>query len=337
MDMVIPFAIVAAYNLTVNRASRGHHFVTAAILFLVAVAGQTIFRRLYYGDWLPNTYYLKLANCPVLDRLKHGVYVLGSFLFGLNPLIPAIAIVGAFLVRDRRLMLLLALFVGQVAYSVWVGGDAWEHLGGANRFIAVTMPCFFLLLGAVLSRGWERWKARGVAAVPSATRSPLAWIIVIIILLQMNSYRALTSLEQFLLLAQPVEMLENHGRVPVAVDLERCTTRGAVIAVPWAGVVPYFTHRRFVDLLGKSDRRIARLPVRPLNPNELLWKQFIPGHMKWDYDYSILERRPDIVFLFTLAKPTSVQLEFIRRMYHPLVLGGMEAGALNNSPYVVCE
>ena len=53
----------------------------------------------------------------------------------------------------------------------------------------------------------------------------------------------------------------------------------------WGGVPPYFSRRESVDLLGRSDRHIARLQV----------DRFIPGHSKWDWDYVIHQQRPDIL------------------------------------------
>src|SRR5690606_22141739 len=47
--------------------------------------------------------------------------------------------------REREVWLLLLVFLGQAAYSIYVGGDAWEHKGGANRYVAIAMPYFFLL------------------------------------------------------------------------------------------------------------------------------------------------------------------------------------------------
>jgi hypothetical protein len=41
------------------------------------------------------------------------------------------------------------------------------------------------------------------------------------------------------------------------------------------------------DLLGKNDTRIARSAPHG---------DFFPGHNKWDYDYSIGEVRPDVIF-----------------------------------------
>jgi hypothetical protein len=57
------------------------------------------------------------------------------------------------------------------------------------------------------------------------------------------------------------------------------------IAVHWAGVPAYFADRTCVDLLGKSDRHIARLVVN----------RFHPGHSKWDWDYVLERVKPDVI------------------------------------------
>src|SRR5690606_33173112 len=49
---------------------------------------------------------------------------------------------------------------------------------------------------------------------------------------------------------------------------------------------PYFAQRPTEDLLGKNDRHVAKLPPRGV---------FSPGHDKWDYQYSLGERRADLI------------------------------------------
>ena len=49
-----------------------------------------------------------------------------------------------------------------------------------------------------------------------------------------------------------------------------------------------------VDLLGKSDRRIARSAPRRVPGSNL--ESFFPGHDKWDLEYSVGKLRPDILF-----------------------------------------
>ena len=69
---------------------------------------------------------------------------------------------------------------------------------------------------------------------------------------------------------------------------------GSTVATVWAGAPGYYFGTDMVDLLGKSDRAIAATDPTPGVP-------FIPGHNKWNYDYSIGALRPDLVFLMWLA------------------------------------
>jgi len=60
------------------------------------------------------------------------------------------------------------------------------------------------------------------------------------------------------------------------------------------GTIGYYSERRIVDLLGKCDRHVARLPMRrAIRQNPLTY--FLPGHLKWDYAWSIGELKPDLV------------------------------------------
>ena len=110
------------------------------------IGAQTLFRWLYYGYPLPNTYYLKVEGFPLLKRLMRGLYVTGQFMSTMT----LVVFLGAFGIvaarRDKFITFLAALFLSQVAYSIYVGGDAWEWWGGSNRFISIVMPLFFVLL-----------------------------------------------------------------------------------------------------------------------------------------------------------------------------------------------
>jgi hypothetical protein len=55
-------------------------------------------------------------------------------------------------------------------------------------------------------------------------------------------------------------------------------------------------------LLGKNDATIAREPMH-LDPKG----GFYPGHMKWDYDYSIGTLKPDVVV--ELFRPTREEIQ----------------------------
>ena len=75
----------------------------------------------------------------------------------------------------------------------------------------------------------------------------------------------------------------------------------AFLAVSAAGIIPYFTHRYYIDVLGKNDKIIARENAhQPRTYNSLLeeYTSFYSGHMKWDYPYIIKKYKPDIFVEF---------------------------------------
>ena len=55
----------------------------------------------------------------------------------------------------------------------------------------------------------------------------------------------------------------------------------------WAGAIPYFTGRRAVDFLGKSDAHVGRLA--PDLSGSVGWAGMssVPGHNKYDLGYSL--------------------------------------------------
>jgi hypothetical protein len=75
-------------------------------------------------------------------------------------------------------------------------------------------------------------------------------------------------------------------RVKLGLAIAENTSPQATIAVHAAGQIPYYSDRRAIDLLGLNDPVIARGPVTG---------PFYPGHDKWNYDYSIMQLKPDLI------------------------------------------
>lgn len=153
-DAVVGAGVIAAY---LGRALTGRDRVAAVVATLVATstafAAQSAFSFWYYGALLPNTYYLKMTGAPVLERLQHGASAGVLTMFrNVGPLlVPAVVPLFVGLRRQRQAAgLLLALVAAQLTYSMYVGGDAWEYNGYANRFIATALPglCVLAAVGA---------------------------------------------------------------------------------------------------------------------------------------------------------------------------------------------
>src|SRR4051794_17012774 len=171
-DMVVPSVVVIAFALWwVEPGMRRRTLLIAGGGLVAAVAAHVAFRLAYYGDALPNTYYLKLEGIPVGTRLHRGfVAVVFTVLTGLNMLV-ALSVAALLLswrsARFKALSLLAAVVAAEWLYSIYVGGDYAEQLLFANRFIVTTLPLVAVLAAVGTSdliRGEGSVVARRVVA-----------------------------------------------------------------------------------------------------------------------------------------------------------------------------
>jgi hypothetical protein len=134
-----------------------------------------------------------------------------------------------------------------------------------------------------------------VAAVSIAS----AFIILLLSFISRDGYvaGAVVAAVCLIVSAYPMAQQQRHSDllltrtnlfVTESVETMRDTTEvGASIATIWAGVPAYYSHRTMLDLLGKNDTFIASSAPHGA---------FFPGHNKWDYNYSIGELQPDVIF-----------------------------------------
>lgn len=311
IDMAVTYLTIWGFLVLFDGANRKRHLTWGAGMLALFMGGQTLARLAYYGDFLPNTYYLKVTGFPLEARIQRGLLVLGDFIrpmrwyFAVLPL-------GVFLFRrDKKVLLLTLLMLAQVVYSVYVGGDAWEHRGGANRFIAPGIPFFMLLFAetlwqfaAFLRRLIARILRRDLWLVRAA-----AWLgilgVCFIALVTMNllnddmSWRTalanpgVTQLRYALLMERSIYVPGSQRYTNDALVIRQITSPEARIAVVAAGNTPYYAERYFIDLLGKNDPVIAREGLQVSLQDDL--REVRPGHSKFDYARSIGEYQPDII------------------------------------------
>jgi hypothetical protein len=294
-DMAVTFAAFLSFLLVFDPVHRRRHVIWGILALAVAAAAQTLFRLWYYGDFLPNTYYLKLTGVPLLVRIARGGYVLLQFVWKANAalflLVSALAFRG-----DRRIWLLFWILLVQMTYSVYVGGDAWEYWGGSNRYISIAMPGFFILLAYALYLLISALAE--VVQFNVGRRSRLLFALVVAYaVVCLNSIHGLGALAEAALMRPPLHAGnggENQHDVEQAFLLRRATTADAAVAVMRAGTIPYFAGRHAIDLLGKNDRRVARMSVTAAG-RSLDFREFRPGHNKFDFAYSIGQQRPDVI------------------------------------------
>lgn len=243
--------------------SRQHSARAVRLLVFAAlpVVAHEVFRLAHYGDWLPNTYYLKMTGIENhwLIGISYALRLLHIYPLGLIAL-------GAAALLEPRLRFAAWVCAAQILYIVYAGGDTFWLL---RPFVSV-LPLVYLAAGVVLShladaRSRPVWAGIILLAAPAA-----AWGGVLF---------ANPQQEKALLGAQVQVM---------AYMIEANVPTTALISLEPAGSIPYFAQdHRFLDALGKSDAYIAHLPAHPGNT--------LIGHNKFDWDYVYQVRQPDIV------------------------------------------
>jgi hypothetical protein len=258
-DALYLFVAGAVIALVLSRDRRRTALYVGAALVPFVV--HVLWRYAYYGEWLPNTYYLKLYALD--DRWARGAGYVGGFLLEYGALL-ALAAGAAFVIvrTDRRAIALFLVVLATLAYAATTGGDIFSGF----RFFAPVLPLIFV------------FAAVGVARVARNRVDTVAWGLVLLVV-------SVPFLDPVGDLTAASTNGDPDLQLQVAALINKNARPDARVAVLASGIVPYFTRRPAVDLLGKNDEHVARLI--PL-PRSLI------GHGKIDPDHS-LRGLPDLV------------------------------------------
>jgi arabinofuranosyltransferase len=271
---------------------------------LVPAALHLAFRRAYYGDWLPNTYYLKVHG---VEAITARGYAYGrAFVFDHTILLTLAAASAIGIVRtDRRGIVLFVLVPSALAYVLLTGGDMF----GFFRFFAHVMPVIFV------------FATLGAVAVARGSLMRLVWAAVLLLV----SVPLNAPLRR--LIFSPTNG-DPDKQLRVAMTVKKNALPDSTVAVFCAGIVPYFTRLPAIDLLGKSDRRIAHMKAFP---------GAMVGHGKVDPEYTF-GQNPDLVVTCNTNYAAASGFGSGKRTADPMTaILGSEAFRTRYLPYPVYE
>lgn len=278
VDAAISAILIAIYFFIKKKSS------LPIIAVLSAVAGVFLFQRLYFGDFLPTTYYQKVTGYSLLARARKGILVFNEFAARdvLALFLFSLAVLVFYKQRTAETFLLLGIFLGQCAYSIYVGGDYAEpETNAANRFITQGMPALFILFSWMTSRILSDLEtAQPKLTFANAKVNPAIPLAIMALLIISGEPWFNYSINNAPLLKADIR------RVKLALHIKENTSPEAVIAVHAAGQIPYYSERTTIDLLGLNDPIVAKGAGEG---------EFYPGHNKWNYYYSIGQLQPDLI------------------------------------------
>jgi hypothetical protein len=282
------FALTALHRLLATLVQRrftlGRAELRYVAAFLVLVVPHFLWRRWYYGWWLPNTFYIKSSG--IGGVWAYGAHYLLRVVEQFHLWVVPVLVVAAFLVeRQRGLRLLVGyatLVVGVFAlYVASVGGDFM----GLFRFVMPVIPLIAVVAALSL---------RSLLA-PLDRRAPLAAAGVVALALGLHAWHAVRVDRAALVIPGPSDNgIDRPGWLKWYTDDRAIIGRWFAqyarpddyAAVGGAGAQVYFSRMRSLDCYGLSDSHVAHeVPARDSRP----------GHQKYAPDDYIVSQKPTII------------------------------------------
>lgn len=252
------------------------------LIYFLFIVGQEIFRVSFYHELLPNTYYLKLTGMSLADRLKNGLGFVTPYVF-LHLFFLIIACWFVLIKPNLQRILLLILAILPLFYQIWVGGDPWAYW----RIMTPGYPFLIILFSLGLFMIVEKLAALRTEEFASRL---LVYSFVTVFLVS-----NFTFLPEIVFVRKPHQTNDYEVLINTSLVLDEITTQDATVGLFWAGIIPYYSNRNAIDFLGKNDKYIAMLP--PDLSGAVAWNGMysVPGHNKYDLNYSIKVLQPTYI------------------------------------------
>jgi len=243
--------------------------MSCAVTLALGFGLYELWRFHYYGYFLPNTYYVKVAG-PLWQRVRQGFFQLSGvalfrgllpylliFAFPLLDLVRAAATDPARAREHVRFSLVLA--AAWMAYWLYIGGD---HLG--DRFLVILFPLGIFALLELLK--------------DNANRKMTAFVLFLVAALQLGPPLVVDPRFQY-----------SSDRYDSWITLGKLVKEkypGKSVATGAIGKIAFFSGSMTIDVLGLIDSVIAH--------GRVVAKEFQPAHLKYDPVY-VLSRKPDLI------------------------------------------
>jgi hypothetical protein len=275
-------ALCAAWAVALVRRGAVRGLILTIVVFGAGTLAYQLWRLHTFGTLIPNTYWAKMGGARSTELAMGARHLLEVTVMTAG--LPVIAWLGLWAWPRSRVIRLAALFAAvQIFFLVWVGGD-WMPGG---RFLVPALPCLILLLTAGLRRSWD-----GLTAVTRARSLRDLLILALMVWIGASLVGERYATREVVRLLRADELF---GPVHEAIAwIEEHADPEDTVAGEEAGILPFATERRFLDLLAINDAHLAR------RPGAL--------HEKMDVDYVVNQWRPDWVLLIrypdTEGEPT---------------------------------
>lgn len=261
--------------------------------FLALVVPHFLFRFIYYGYLLPNTFYAKagIGNAYLESGLQYTRDFILAYGFGGVYFLAPLALVLAKKNRDWFSYLALMVF-GNAIYVIAIGGDSLSE----NRFYLTTLPLAYVSFQELLYAAACRLSADGLESKRARYWALMSFSLALVVAMAYRNYSYHRAG-----IVQSRLILESHNnKLKTLAEYLNGQTQSEqpLLATNAIGIPKYYSKARILDVVGLTDTFITHHP------------QTLPGlsssqiaHQKYNVGY-VMDHRPDYIFFVTGVKPT---------------------------------
>jgi len=263
-----PVAVIAQLLDTSRAMAR--RLPRAALLSLVLVIGFGVYfvwRLVYYGELMPNTYYAKMG-ADIFARAGTGIVYTGEF--AVEWLLAITFVVWFFGPYRHWSIILAAVLLIQSGYVTWTGGDFFAWL----RFYLPVLP-----IAAIMTTNLIECLTASVCG--ARAKNFVRVVLTLTVALSVTGagfridYRSAFD-----------QLVWVRGWKKVGLWARTTFPERYRIAIAPVGAVGYYSRHHIIDMLGMTDFEVAHFGE--VDPSEG------PGHQK-SFISSIIRRRPEII------------------------------------------
>lgn len=278
--LLVTTLTVAFTSILKQKALISEKLIKASALvipFLVLVGGWLIWKQSYYGDILPNTFYVKVSSGT---SIKWGIQYVYKFLvsYWLVPFVFMMIFTFKKIFERLKVLDFLIIFSSIILwlmYIIKVGGDFMEF-----RFIVPILPLCFILVSWIII-GFVKQRSLQIALISLVIVGSFQHSKFFETVVRSQGIDSIQVLQK--LLNAPSNNWEGIGR-----NLKQTLPENSdvSIAVTPAGAIPYYSGLTSIDMYGLNDKWVAR-------NGKFLGNR--PGHQKGaTFDY-LMSRRVNLV------------------------------------------
>ena len=271
LTLAVVLAVSVFGSAREGKGARAFSDATKVLAAAIAVyAPWELFRVVYYGAFVPNTFLAKSGGAASWMIERGGNYLLEAAAKG--PLVPLLValVVAPRALRKFEILAPAAVALALILFTLWVGGDYLPF----GRFVVPIVPLLALATAGAFDEVTARFSLAAARALAAA--ACLAGLL---------AHFGETRVRAF-------ENATQRYGIAAAWLADRVTSE-MLVATPAAGIIGWTTKARILDEFGLTDAYVARHLDPHLDPAKL---RAPAGHERGNADY-ILERSPDVVLL----------------------------------------